>query len=106
MQWHRLRQTTRRCRRADSEETGMTDDRPPRDIAIGGGNDIDRPPWGPAFKALAAASLNGKIVGSEAGRQTRELLKVVAGSSTVAPSRGDKCFAAAISDCQSKRQAP
>ena len=87
----------------------MTGDRPPRDIAeqaIGGGNDIDRPPCGPAFKALAAASLNGKIVGSEAGRQTRELLKVVAGSSTVAPPRGDKCFAAAISDCQSKRQAP
>ena len=74
----------------------MTDDRPLRDIAeqaIGGGDDIGRPPWGFAFKALAAASLNGKIFGSEAARLTRELVKVVAGSSTVAPPKGDKRFA-------------
>ena len=74
----------------------MTDDRPPRDIseqAIGGGDDIGLPRRGFAFKALAAASLNGKIFGSEAARLTRELLKVVAGSSTVAPPKGDKRFA-------------
>jgi hypothetical protein len=46
----------------------MTDDRAPRDIAeqaIGGGDGIGRPPWGFAFKALAAAWLDGKIAGSE-----------------------------------------
>ena len=46
----------------------MADDRAPRDTAeqaISGGDNIGRPPWGFAFKALAAAWLNGNIVGSE-----------------------------------------
>lgn len=46
----------------------MTDNRAPRDIAeqaMDGGDNIGRPVWGSAFKALAAASLNGVIVASE-----------------------------------------
>ena len=61
--------------------------------AIVGGEDVELPRGTEAWRALAGAFGQGRVVARTAAQLTGELAKIVVGRSAVAPAKGDRRFA-------------